>query len=373
MSIQTITLADGGTVAVDLQQAALQPAVFIPAAMTPAQVVSAQYTPPPPPPPAPVALGIYTLNSKANGWRDSYASEQGLLTGTVPGIVHQFWPLYNTAPRGGSTPADFVAGSLLDWATDACAAGSFPLLTWEWRDMSLAQTGPQPAVSCAAILAGNWDAYAMAQLGKVKAWLDADPTRRIGFRLFHEMNGLWYPWSCAPGNANGNLPYQYIGAHRHVYGLMQQAFGADMARVSNVWTPGTRGTGWMDFADCFPGANSVTHLGADIYNGDGLVGGWLDFGTAFAPFYDRLCRLDPDLGIVLVEMGCDESATHDKAAWYAALTGVPAQFPRVRALVEFDRVYAGAENYAVSLSPNPAVYPAWKALCADPLCAGRWG
>jgi hypothetical protein len=301
-----------------------------------------------------VALGIYATNSAAHNWQDSWASEQKTLTGTAPKVVHCFKPFVATPPEGGAWAAFDPA-----WADDALANGAVPLITWEGRDLSKSGSAAQPTYSNASVVSGYWDATLIAWLNTVKAW-----GKRLILRPMHELNGQWMPHAAG---CNGNTAESCIAAWRHLARLVRQY----APLVELCWCPGTSGSGWISFEDTYPGAAYVDWLGCDYYNCSNLPGswtnGWVEF-AAIQPYYDRLCLLDPAKGIIVAETGCVPDATHSKAAWYTNLVSACATMPRIRAVVAFDNTY-GALDFRVS-ADAAVVYPAWKALAADPRMQG---
>jgi mannan endo-1,4-beta-mannosidase len=120
--------------------------------------------------------------------------------------------------------------------------------------------------SCAAIAAGQWDAFLQSYARSVKAF-----GHPVIISFGHEMNGTWYPWGWT-----STQPAVFVQAWQHIVDVFRQA-GAD--NVTWLWTINAVSSGEGPIADYWPGANYVTWVGLDAYYynpGD-------DFGTVFGP------------------------------------------------------------------------------------------
>ena len=163
-------------------------------------------------------------------------------------------------------------------------AGYKVVLTWSAQDAQVPGS-IDPNYNYAAIINGQHDAYIRQWAQSAAAWGNV-----FYLRLFHEMNGNWYPWGL---NVNGNTPALAIQAWQHVYNIFQNA-GA--TNVKFMWCPNVRAPIWFDpnpLASFYPGDAYVSWLGLDGYNW-GLYGEqnwqvpWHTFTQAFQPTYDEM-------------------------------------------------------------------------------------
>lgn len=324
--------------------------------VTPAPITIS--TPPTPAVQQPIALGIYTLNKAANAYRDTWASTQLTLVGVAPKIVHLFKPWVATPPEGGSWAAFDPA-----WATDAIAAGCVPMITWEGRSLAVPASSAQPTYSNAAVIAGTWDARLGAWLDTVQTWLALSGSNRLVLRLDHEGNGRWFPWAAG---TNGNSAASAVASFVHKAALIR----ARAPRVEIMWCPGSSGSGWIPFEQCYPGDAWVDWSGIDFYNTGNLPGGWsggwVEF-SALQPFYDRLVAMAPSKRIIVGETSSVPQAGHDKAAWFANIPAALAAMPKIQGVVVFDHDYG---SLPFGISNDPAAYAAYKTLAATALMRG---
>jgi hypothetical protein len=198
--------------------------------------------------------------------------------------------------------------------------GAVPLVSWQ-----LFESGwSGPTVSLAAIAQGSYDDALIRAADEARSM----PFREIMIRFGHEMNGNWYGWSGDPAN--------FIAAWRHVVTVFRNQ-GAD--NVKWVWSPNVD-NGSYPFDSYFPGDEWVDYVGLDGYNwgtGGQGVNQWQGLDQVFGSSYDDLARLS-SRPVIITEIGCSESGG-DKAAWIrdGFLKTIPNRFPRVRAVIWFNR------------------------------------
>ncbi len=163
-------------------------------------------------------------------------------------------------------------------------AGSKVVLTWCAQDSQVAGN-TDSRYNYASIISGQHDAYIRQWAQSAAAWGNV-----FYLRLFHEMNGNWYPWGI---NVNGNTPALAIQAWQHVYNIFKSV-GA--TNVKFVWCPNARAPVWPDpnaLATFYPGDAYVSWLGLDGYNW-GLYGQqnwqtpWNTFTKIFQPTYNEM-------------------------------------------------------------------------------------
>ena len=222
-------------------------------------------------------------------------------------------------------------------------AGTAAVVTWAAQDSA----GPaiDPRYNYASILSGRYDAYIRQWAQSAAAWGNV-----FYLRLFHEMNGNWYPWGI---NVNGNTPALAIQAWQHVYNIFQSA-GA--TNVKFMWCPNVRAPIWYDsnpLASFYPGNAYVNWLGLDGYNW-GLYGQqmwqipWYTFTQIFQPTYNEMVStLSSDLPVMVVETASAPGAgATDKANWITQMENdVPTLFPNMKAVTYYNTPYVPGGNW----------------------------
>jgi beta-mannanase len=205
--------------------------------------------------------------------------------------------------------------------------GSTPLITWEpWGPHYTANSTDFPLTSIAA---GQYDGY-------IDSW--ANGLRTFGNDVLldwgHEMNGVWYPW----GAVNGNQPYQYVAAFRHIHDRFVMAGATNVKFVWNLvqWSPAGIPGGAF-----YPGDAYVDWLALDTYNWNSAWGSPWD---VIHPIYDQATSVSPSKPVMLAEVGSEAnppagSYPASQAAWITLLGDTLAQsFPRVRSVVWFNQL-----------------------------------
>jgi Glycosyl hydrolase family 26 len=198
--------------------------------------------------------------------------------------------------------------------------GETPLVSWQ-----LYQSGYSGAtVPLAQIAAGAYDADLRRAAGEAKSM----PFGEILIRLGHEMNGNWYGWSGDPS--------AFVAAWRHVVSLFR---AEGVTNVKWVWSANVN-NGSYPFKAYFPGEEWVDYTGLDGYNwGTAGVGvnRWQTLSQVFSSSYRELTELSAK-PVILTEVSSSEVGG-DKAAWIREgfLKTIPQEFPRVNAVVWFDR------------------------------------
>jgi len=257
---------------------------------------------------APIKLGVYTAAQGQLGapedaaWLDRYAET----VGRKPDIVMD----YSNITDPLLTQREI---------SNLQARGETPMVTWQ-----LFQSGYSgPTTSLDGIAAGGYDSY----LHKAAALAKTLPFE-VMIRFGHEMNGDWYGWS-------GN-PAAYVNAWRHVVSVFRED-GA--TNVKWVWSP-TVDYGSYPFAQYFPGDQWVDYVALDGYNwGTAGVGTnkWESLHDVFASSYAKITQLSAK-PVIIAETSSSE-AGGNKADWIREgfLKAIPRDFPRVSAVIWFDR------------------------------------
>jgi len=191
------------------------------------------------------------------------------------------------------------------------STGETPLVTWEPYNQSLA-----------SIAAGGYDSYIRDSARIAKSW-----GGELMVRFAHEMNGAWYPWARSES---------YVAAWRHIVEVFREE-GATNVRW--VWAPNVNRSGSMPFSAYFPGDEYVDYVGLDGYNFGATEGNrWYSFRELFSSSYAAVTQLSSK-PVIVTETSSSETGG-DKAAWIrsAYLQTIPTEFPRIKAVVWFNKV-----------------------------------
>jgi glycosyl hydrolase family 26 len=286
---------------------------------------------------APIKLGVYSAAPGQLGapedasWLDRYAET----VGRKPDIVMD----YSNVTDPLLTQREI---------SNLQARGETPMVTWQ-----LFQSGYSgPTTSLEGIATGGYDSY----LHKAASLAKSLPFE-VMIRFGHEMNGDWYGWS-------GN-PSAYVNAWRHVVSVFRED-GA--TNVKWVWSP-TVDYGSYPFAQYFPGDSWVDYVALDGYNwGTAGVGTnkWESLHDVFASSYAKITQLSSK-PVIFAETSSSE-AGGDKASWIREgfLKAIPRDFPRVSAVIWFDR--DAEEDWRIATSS--ASLAAYREVVASTLYGG---
>ncbi len=241
-------------------------------------------------------------------------------------------------------------------------AGYKTVLTWAAQDAQVSGSNDS-RYNYASIISGRHDAYIRQWAQSAAAWRNV-----FYLRLFHEMNGNWYPWGL---NVNGNTPALAIQAWQHVYNIFQSA-GA--TNVKFMWSPNVRAPIWYDsnpLASFYPGDAYVSWLGLDGYNW-GLYGEqmwqvpWHTFTQIFQPTYNEMVStVSSSKPVMVAETASAPGAgSTDKANWITQMQNdVPTLFPNMKAVTYYNTPYVPGGTWPYDADPYSL--NAFKALGAD--------
>jgi mannan endo-1,4-beta-mannosidase len=270
----------------------------------------------------------------------------------TPGTPHLLGPLIAAEQRAGRRPA--IALWYQAWAGrpafPAAAAGRLariglvPMITWEpWRAPRVAGTLAvhQSRYRLSRIAAGAFDDYLRRYALAVRRY-----ARPVMLRPFHEMDGDWYPWG---GTVNGNRPAEFVAAWRHIHDVFTRV-GAD--NVTWVWSvnagsvPNRSGNQPKDY---WPGGRYVDWIGISGFNWGAArnFGGWMSFDRIYRSRIGVLLRYHRP--IALTEIAAPEVGG-DKAAWITATFARLAHYPRVRAVIWYDKRDSKLEDWRIQSS-----------------------
>ena len=198
--------------------------------------------------------------------------------------------------------------------------GETPLVSWQLYKSGYSGS----TVPLSEIAAGRYDTYLKKAADEAKAM----PFNEILIRFGHEMNGNWYGWS--------GDPTDFVAAWRHVVSVIR---GQGATNVKFVWSANVD-NGSYPFAAYFPGDEYVDYVGLDGYNwGTAGVGvnKWQSLEQVFSSSYKQLTQMSTK-PVIITEVSSSEIGG-SKAAWIREgfLQTIPQQFPRIAAVVWFDR------------------------------------
>jgi len=237
-------------------------------------------------------------------------------------MVNFFQPFANCNP--GCSFYSFPAGPL----ENIRLHGSIPVLSWS--SQSIPSTKNEPDFQLSDVIAGRYDSYIREFATKAKAW-----GHPFMLRFNWEMNGKWFPWH---EGVNGNQPGEFVTSWRHVHDIFKEV-GA--TNVTWVWCPNVEYSGATPLASVYPGDAYVDWTGLDGYNrGTNPVApeGWKSFSQVYRSSYNAIAgSIAPSKPLMVGEVASSEIGG-SKSAWIKdMLARVPAEFPKIRALLYFDK------------------------------------
>lgn len=278
----------------------------------------------------------------------------------TPGAPYEDEASVRAFERAGTTPAILMwyqewAGEPAFPASEAeglLQRGVVPMLTWEaWdppaEDPDLEPTdvreeSRQPRFQLERIIEGEFDGYIRDYAVSVRKY--GGP---VMIRLFHEMNGFWFPWA---GTVNDNDPEDFVDAWRHVVDIFDEA-GA--TNVNWVWNPNAESVPDRpenDLDEYWPGDDYVDWTGLSGFNFGTTsdVSRWRAFTETFSEPLEDLSEYDQP--IVIAEFASAEEGG-DKATWITgAFAAMIDTFPKVDAAVWFDREINEARDFRIDSS-----------------------
>jgi beta-mannanase len=299
---------------------------------TPAPQPTPQPTPTPTPEPAPETSGggpIYwgaTIGTHLTGgqppWDMGAVTKFEEETRKKVSMVNFFQPFANCNPS--CSFYSFPAGPL----ENIRLHGSIPVLSWS--SQSIPSTKNEPDFQLSDVIAGRYDSYIREFATKAKAW-----GHPFMLRFNWEMNGKWFPWH---EGVNGNQPGESVTSWRHVHDIFKEV-GA--TNVTWVWCPNVEYSGSTPLASVYPGDDYVDWTGLDGYNrGTNPVDpeGWKSFSQVYRSSYNAIAgSIAPSKPLMVGEVASSEIGG-SKSAWIKdMLAKVPAEFPKIRALLYFDK------------------------------------
>jgi hypothetical protein len=213
--------------------------------------------------------------------------------------------------------------------------GAIPVLSW--GSQSTPASVSEPDFQLSDIIAGKYDSFIRSFATAAKAW-----GHPFFLRYDWEMNGGWFSWS---DTANGNHPGEYVAAWRHVHDIFTEV-GATNATW--VWCPNADPGNTMEsLSSVYPGDAYVDWTGLDGYNwgtNPAKPSGWKTFSQIYHSTYGRIVEsVAPSKPMMIGEVASSEDGG-SKAGWIKdMLARIPAEYPKIRALLWFDKFDSGLD------------------------------
>jgi Glycosyl hydrolase family 26 len=148
-------------------------------------------------------------------------------------------------------------------------------------------------------------------------------------------------------------PAEYIAAYQHIHDVFDSQ---GVTNVIWVWTS----TGWLANVDriaaSYPGDAYVDWIGYDPYNFYTCNGSaWKTPTQTVEPFYDWLIHSGHrNKPFMLAEYGSvtKDGDSNALGMWYGAMAGTLANFPNLKAVVQFDSATSSACDFRVTTSAS---------------------
>jgi hypothetical protein len=206
--------------------------------------------------------------------------------------------------------------------------GAIPVLSWS--SQSIPSSKVEPDFQLSDVISGRYDAFITDFASKAKAW-----GHPFMLRFNWEMNGKWFPWH---EGVNGNQPGEFVAAWRHVHDIFTSV-GAD--NVTWVWCPNLEYRDSTALASVYPGDQYVDWTGLDGYNhgtNPSQPDSWKTFNQLYRTTYSNITAgLAPSKPMMIGEVASTEIGG-SKSAWIQdMLARVPSEYPKIRALIYFDK------------------------------------
>jgi hypothetical protein len=262
--------------------------------------------------------------------------------------------LQKQAPGVRWLSAYVTAGRPLDPALVRLANKRKVGLVVSWLPDGGTDGATQPKYRLTKVSAGRYDKSLKALAKRLRT-----VRRGAVLRPMPEPNTPWYAWS---GTVNGNKPADYIAAFKRVRKVVR---AAAKGKVKLLWSPYARSvpeTPENALAAYFPGAAQVDLVGADAYNfGNAGDLTWSAPGDLFAEAYAAVQALAAK-PFWIAETG-SVAAGGDRPGWVAALGALPAQMPKLAAVLWFDAKQAEGDFRLIDKPTLTAVKTLAKGKC----------
>jgi Glycosyl hydrolase family 26 len=229
-----------------------------------------------------------------------------------------------------------LRGFRADLMNKARARGYLPVLSWgSYREATGAD---QPRFRLSEIIHGRYDSFIRRWARGAKRW-----GHPFFLRFDWEMNTNGVPYS---EHANRNRPGEFVRMWRHVHRIFTRV-GAK--NVTWVWCPNVEYEGSVrPLASLYPGSRYVDWTCLDGYNfgtNPNQPATWTPFASVFRQTYALLTRkIANSKPLMIGETGSTEIGG-SKAGWITDAFGtqIPAAFPRIDAVVWFNKAQNGID------------------------------
>ena len=157
------------------------------------------------------------------------------------------------------------------------------------------------------------------------------------------MNGTWFPWSeGVNGNRGGRIRHSLAPRPRHLHRGRREPTSPGSGPPTSTTTTTSPGS-----AADYPGDAYVDWTGLDGYNwGTNPVkpSGWKSFDQIYSSTYRYIIEtVAPSKPMTIGEVASSEYGG-SKAAWIKnMLTALPTEYPKIRALLWFDKYDDGMD------------------------------
>jgi hypothetical protein len=226
--------------------------------------------------------------------------------------------------------------------------GIVPMLTWEpWRhdrvERRHGRKVDQSRFRLRNIARGRFDRYVRRFARQIR-----DYGGPVMLRPMHEMDGDWYPWG---GTVNGNTPRQFVAAWRHLHRIFHRVGARNVTWVWSVNHESLPRVSKNRIANYWPGRNFVDWVGWSGFNRGPTepYNYWQTFDQVGRRRYLELLAFHKP--IALTETAAPEFGG-DKAAWIRdAFVAIRARYPKLVAMVWFDKRGSEQQDWRVNSSP----------------------
>jgi beta-mannanase len=228
--------------------------------------------------------------------------------------------------------------------------GSIPFFSWGSQSIPVAANLSQPNFQLSDVIEGHHDAYIRKWATAAAAW-----GKPFFLRFNWEMNGGWFAWA---EGVNGNKAGEYVAAWRHVHDIFTEV-GATNATW--VWCPNVDPENhFQKLSSLYPGDAYVDWTGLDGYNwgtNPTRPDKWRSFDSLYASTYKTITEtVAPSKPMIVSEVGSTEYGG-SKAAWIKdMLAKIPANYPKIRGLLWFEKYDDGMDWPLVTSSSATSAF-----------------
>jgi hypothetical protein len=217
------------------------------------------------------------------------------------------------------------------------AHGSIPFYSWGSQSIPMPANLNEPDFQLADVIDGSHDAFIRKFAEEARDW-----GHPFFLRFNWEMNGNWFAWM---EGVNGNKAGESVAAWRQVHDIFSEV-GATNATW--VWCPNVDPDNQLRGPpSLYPGDAYVDWTGLDGYNwgtNPARSDRWRSFDSLYSSTYKEIVQtIAPSKPMIVSEVGSSEYGG-SKASWIAnMLSTVPANYPKIRGLLYFEKYDDGMD------------------------------